>query len=316
VAQTSGPFDPVDPENPVAPGETLTEADWELMLQHLIDGVLGGYGSGGLAASPSGSTARGVDFAPGNALTRGHWYKSTAVETLTSAANGAGSSRIDRGVLRLNRTANSVTLALVQGTAGGGIPALADNATVTERPLWRWTIAPGATAVSALTDERQWLAAPVRPCSSTNRPTGPNRGEVAYETDTGRWIGWTGSAWVVLYPVVSSTGDVAVSLAAGWASDGSNTVRRINGVAHVDLNVKFQPAQSNQVIPGAGGSSLVGTIPAGYRPSDRKATAVVLNGGDIVGAIHVQDSGRLELHHLSGDVFSGRVFRVSFSYPL
>lgn len=36
------------------------------------------------------------------------------------------------------------------------------------------------------------------PCLSTARPTGVADGFIIRETDTGNWLGWTGSAWVAL----------------------------------------------------------------------------------------------------------------------
>jgi hypothetical protein len=188
VAETSGPFD----------GTALAEADWELMLQTLVDGVIGSPGAAALAATASGT--RGVNLGAGTALALGHWYRADATVSLSSSANTSGSSRIDRAVLRLDRSANTVTARVLTGTAGSGLPpALSNTSTVSDRPLWRWTVASGATTVSGLTDERQWAPVNVGACTSTNRPLSPGLGEIRLETDTGHWIGWTAGGWVVLH---------------------------------------------------------------------------------------------------------------------
>ena len=269
MAETSGPFD----------GTDLAEADWEAMLQHLVDGVPGSPGSSNLGASASGSTARGVDIAAGSALVRGHWYRSSAVITVTSAANAAGTSRIDRAVLRLDRTANTVTVGLLQGTAGSGQPpALTDDATTTERPLYRWTITPGATTASALTDERQWLGSLIRPATSTNRPLSPFVGQAIYETDTGLWVGWTGAAWKSIGAEDTGWVPLTISVASEWTQVGTVAARRVGST----VSMVFEGRRTREFnIGDPNGSGLV-TLPADMAPTgSRFGTGVFTSGGTV-----------------------------------
>lgn len=310
MAETSGPFDPVDPQNP-GPGETLAEAEWELMLSHLVDGVLGGPGSSNLQASPSGATARGVDIAAGHALARAHWYHSSDVITHTSSANAAGAPRIDRAVLRLDRSANTVTQELLTGTAGAGPPALTDNATVTERPLWRWTIAPGATTVSGLTDERQWLSRTVRPCTSTNRPLDPQQGDLAAESDTGRIIQWTGTAWRTVYEDL--TAEANLTPTTNWSAAGvCKASRRADGLVEITLNL----IRINEPFHGATeqGSPLFQPMPGIYRPKGwtRWDVAHVTPNNQV--RLRVDQDGVIWADNPTARVDPGRALRRTFSY--
>lgn len=302
MAETSGPFD----------GTDLTEADWELMLQHLVDGVPGAPGSSTLSATASGSTARGVDISTGSALVRGHWYTSDALATLTSAANASGAARIDRAVLRLNRITNTVVLALLAGTAGSGPPALTDNATTTERPLWRWTVTPGATTVAALTDERQWLPSLVRPSTSANRPLTPLTGEITYETDTGRYMGWSGVAWKTLG--TDDSGEVAVTLGAKWRTAGSNTVRSVGSVVDIDLNLAFGEALNEVLDQGRIDDLHVVTVPSAFRPTRYKFFLVSTGGSGETARLQVQPDGKVTMFQASDDLNYGQTLRATLTY--
>lgn len=303
MAETSGPFD----------GTDLTEAGWEAMLQHLVDGVPGSPGSSNLSAVASGSTARGVDISAGSALVRGHWYQSSAVITKTSAANAAGASRIDRAVLRLHRTANTVTLELLQGTAGSGVPpALTDNATTTERPLWRWTIANGATTATGLVDERQWLGSLLRPATSANRPATPLLGEICYESDTGRHMKWTGSAWESLG--VEDSGYVAVTRGPKWRSAGDNIVRAVGSTVDVELNLAFGEALNEVISRGSIDDLLVATVPAAFRPSRYKFFLVSTGGSGESARLQVQTDGKITMFQATDDLNYNQTLRATLTY--
>jgi len=84
-------------------------------------GVLPEVGSKLVVTAPGGMV---VSVADGEAMVEGFHYKNTASLSLAIANNSSGSQRIDRVVLRLNRTSNSLAVAILQGTPGGGVPAL------------------------------------------------------------------------------------------------------------------------------------------------------------------------------------------------
>lgn len=294
MAETSGPFDATD----------LTEADWELMIDQIVDGALSG-----LAASASGSVVRGVDFTAGTALVRGHWYRNSATLTKASTANGASSARIDRAVYRLDRTANTVTIEVLTGTPGSSTPpALTNTSTVTERPFKRWTVGPAATVISDLTDESQALRRGNRSCTSTNRPVDPAASDAAYETDTGRWIGWTGSAWVVL---AEDTGWTNLSMnganGAFWVNTASR-VRKRNGVVHLHFAVKRWPDSAL----GVDDDSVPINLGAAYRPT--ADTIGYAYHGDSSVALQVEADGDVRLIPLGTGIPANRTVKGSATW--
>lgn len=266
MTQTSGPFD----------GTDLDEAGWDLMLAKLVDGVHGVPGSSLLNATVS-ATTRGVDFAAGTASAAGHWYRNSATLTKTSGANAAGSARIDRGVLACDLTANTVTIEVVAGTAGSGQPpALADTSTLKQRPLWKWTVGPGASAVTALTDERQWMGTLIRPCTSSNRPYAPATGDVAGEIDTGRLIRWAGSEWVSLN---QDTGyaDLTLNVSGGVTQGGVTLAGRvINGIAYLKGTVDIGPI----IVPTGG--LRIANLPGYLQPTKTIQILVYQDGGTLL----------------------------------
>lgn len=320
MAETSGPFDPVDPENPVAPGEVLAEADWEAMLQHVIDGVPGLPTSTQLKPTVSGSTARGVDLAAGLMLVRGHWYRNSATLTLTSSANSSGAARIDRAVARLNRTANTVTATLLTGTPGSGQPpALTDNATTTDRPIARWTIENAATAATGLVDERLFLGDLPLLCTSTNRPSNVRVGQGAYETDTGRQILWNGSTWLVTY---EDTGWATLPLNGADKTQWSDTAagmnpliyRRVNGTVYLRFSIKKVTA-ALPLTDGDGSAAYL--LPAGFRPgSDYPPVLGHGNHSRSPLQLFIYSSGEVRIYPLGEDLAKDRRIYAQASFPV
>lgn len=106
-----------------------------------------------------------VNVTPGEAMVQGFYYRNDAAKNIVVAANSSGSTRIDTIVLRLNRTANTLVAAIVQGTPGAGSPALTQLAGGTwEFALANIVVASGAVSIVAgnLTDVRVysvWTAA-------------------------------------------------------------------------------------------------------------------------------------------------------------
>lgn len=318
MAETAGPFDPVDPENPVAPGEVLAEADWEAMLQHVIDGVPGLPTSTQVKPTVSGSTARGVDLAAGLMLVRGHWYRNSATLTLTSSANSSGAARIDRAVARLNRTANTVTATLLTGTPGSGQPpALTDTATTTDRPIARWTIENGATTATNLVDERLFLGDLPLLCTSTNRPSNVRAWQEATETDTGRKILWNGAAWNVTY---EDTGWASLALngkdKTAWSDVGMNPLiyRRVNGIVYLRFSIKRVGAQL--ALSDADGSTAY-QMPVGFRPaSDSPPVLGYGNHSRSSLQLYIYSNGDLRIYPLNEDMPVNRRVYGQAEFPV
>lgn len=317
MTQTSGPWTPTDPEAPVAPGEVMSNDAWELMLADLVDGIIGTPGSTAYAATATGT--RGVSHAAGASLNRAHWHKNSGPEVLSSAANAGSLARVDRSVLRVDRTAKSVTLHLVQGTVGAGAPALTDTDTVTDRPLWQWTVTPGATAVSDLVDQRQWLGSLVRPCTSTNRPVPPRKGLLAVETDTGSLIRYDGTAWVAL---VEDTGWLTLMLngkdKGAWndTDEGMNPLKykRLNGRVHLRLSIKRVNVQLG--LSDSDGSTAY-VLPEGFRPNFDSPPVLGYGNHARNGLqLYIYASGEVRVYPLNADLPVGRRIYAQAEFPV
>lgn len=102
--------------------------------------------------------ALSVKVKSGHCLMQGYWAYNSADESLTLASNSSGNPRIDRIVERLDKTANSVSLAVLTGTPGvtPSPPALTRTSTIWEISLAQVEVANGATAIldANITDER------------------------------------------------------------------------------------------------------------------------------------------------------------------
>lgn len=75
-------------------------------------------------------------------------------------------------------------------------------------PFPELTDAPnGPMALQGLAEATEaWLTRAI-PCTSTDRPTSPPVGMMIRETDTGLWLGWSGSAWEPLAAGAATGGD-------------------------------------------------------------------------------------------------------------
>lgn len=159
MAETSFPFD-------AGSGSSITEDHWSKMGRlWLPSGVIGGelldlqvFGD---------STGPQVKVRTGRGWVEGHFYESDAEKILPIAANASGNPRVDRAVLRLDKTANAVATAIVQGTPAASpvAPALTQTASIWEVPLAQVAVANGFATITAanVTEDRvftgeKWIA--------------------------------------------------------------------------------------------------------------------------------------------------------------
>lgn len=204
-----------DPSN----GTVVTADEFEgMQLGAVEDGVIGIPTD--LPVVYADSTGRRVKVrADRQAVVRGYsWWSDPAVEEVIDNAgaglpsNTSGLSRIDRLVLRLDRTARTVRAVYLQGTPGtpAVAPALTQNTSQTsgvwDFPLARWTVINGYTTISAsdVTPEA-WYRPPggnTALCNSTSRPFGGYLypGQEIYEYNTGLFRKWDGTAWRLARP--------------------------------------------------------------------------------------------------------------------
>ncbi|QOV06149.1 tail protein [Streptomyces phage Salutena] len=187
-------------------GQAVSEGQYSYLFRELAShsGIADQVGGSGFAVQADGS-GMNVKVNPGFAVVRGHAVQSTATETLTIAAASAA-TRYDRVVLRLDPTANNITLAVVQGTSGGGVPALTQTDTgVFEFPLATVTVPVGAATISAgnVTGEREYLGNTVGGWTTATRPKSPRTGRLGLNTSTNRWEFWDGTKWTDLAPTIT-----------------------------------------------------------------------------------------------------------------
>lgn len=93
----------------------------EIQNRFRREGVLAEAGNKLAVAAPGGMF---VSINTGEAMVEGFQYKNTASLNLAVANNTSGSTRVDRAILRLDRVANTLVAAVLQGTPGAGLPAL------------------------------------------------------------------------------------------------------------------------------------------------------------------------------------------------
>lgn len=161
MTQTSFPFENLD----------TTETQFSKWATALAgSGIISG------AAVTAGS-GLSVDVAAGSAIVAGFYWESDAVVNLAVAAAHSTYQRKDYVVLTANQTANSVTLAVVTGSAdagGGTLPALTQNATTWQMPVGVITIPAAAVSLVSgnVASNRANLGLRVYPYATTaDRPT-------------------------------------------------------------------------------------------------------------------------------------------------
>jgi hypothetical protein len=117
----------------------------------------------------------------GAAIVQGYWYRlkddSSGAKTLSIAAAHASLTRIDRVILRLDKSmaVSNVVLAVLAGTAAASpaAPALTREGNIYELSLAKVTVSPGVLSITAdkVTDERSdnSVCGMVEPLSIRNR---------------------------------------------------------------------------------------------------------------------------------------------------
>lgn len=244
------------------------------------------------------------------------WTSGDSETDLAIVANNSGSTRTDRVVLRLDRSDWTVRLAVKQGvTSPGDLTRDAGDTGVWETHV-AWVTVPNAASsilANQVVSRPTSIGSRIRPQHSADRDPKPHLGQVAYDSDTGAWVGWNGSSWRTL---LEDTGWVSLSPAnpSNW-SNHTCRVRRVNGIVYYEVNVRREgSALSTSTADSAAGSHIL-TLPAGFRPSLVMAQAVTLSGG-IVARLRIYPSGELYLQVPTSTVGVGRFVRNAGSFPV
>ena len=197
MTKTYFPFD-------AGAGASVAEEQWSKMARLFTanDGVIADTDDDKELRPFADSTGMQVKLTPGVAWIKGHRYENDAQETLAIAAAHATLGRIDRVILRVDWTANTVNTAVLTGTpaASPAAPALTQTTSLWEIELAQVTVDAAAVTIAAakVTDYRSWalgtFTLPFRIGNGVNVPgTGFVPGAVQLPMKC-KFIKWTGLA--------------------------------------------------------------------------------------------------------------------------
>ncbi|MER7930473.1 hypothetical protein ABTY96_46445 [Streptomyces sp. NPDC096057] len=261
--------------SPAHNARAVTDVEFELLAARFSDdGVYGSPTDDQVVTAGTGLT---VNVRSGvYASVRGHlWYSGTSTLNLTVTANASASTRLDRVVLRLDRSTWSVTAVVKPGTPGADQPALTKDVGSTgvyEIPLATVTVTGSATTVTVARQEL-YVGTRVRPCTSASMPDPTAPGELAFQTDTQRLLLWTGTLWKIVY---SYSGIISCNAAlSAWTIATESVLEERNGAAHLRLG----SFQRTSALAGADESRLPVLIPADYRHKTRDQYALAYCSG-------------------------------------
>jgi hypothetical protein len=216
---------------PFTSSAVATEYQWSRLARAWgLDGILADDVAG-TDLKVTGSGASTVNVAPGEGFVNGFYYSLAGGNLAVNVTpNATGSSaRVDRVVLRLDPTADSIHP--VYKTGGTGAPALTqDPAGIWEIPLAQCTVAAGSSVVTGpnVTDQRWLTGKPVvSGIAGQRRPSRKGlllvEGNDIYMGDGTTWnyVGTAGDpAWSAYTPVWDATGTTV-----NWGSGAVNVGR-------------------------------------------------------------------------------------------
>ena len=195
MAQSSWPFESVD----------TTETQYS-QVARIWAGDSGVNGlPGGTELQPyADATGLNVKVRVGQANVRGHYYSSTAVETLTITTADPTNPRIDIVVLELDPALNSILLKVVAGTPAVSPVAptvVQTDAGVYQLLLGQVSVTAGLTTIASgnVTDKRTFMTNRVGIWTTALRPTSPQVGKMGWNTTLGKMEFWDGSAWAQVF---------------------------------------------------------------------------------------------------------------------
>jgi plastocyanin len=195
LAITSYPFD----------AQAVTETQFSQMFREFQEsGVVASFGGSGFNVTAN--TGMTLNVSSGLAFLRGFMVQSTATEVVTIPAAGT-SVRVDRVILRLDPSLNSIVLAVKQGTAGSTTPpALTQTDTaVYELPLAQVTVNASVTSITLadISRTRPFVGTRILAWNTLTRPTSARLGQIGYNADTSAFEFWNDTAWTALISNVS-----------------------------------------------------------------------------------------------------------------
>ncbi|MBZ6258873.1 hypothetical protein KVH22_25490 [Streptomyces olivaceus] len=252
------------------------------------------------------------------ASVRGHaWYSGSSTVTLDVDPNTSGQTRVDRIVLRLDRSTWTVRAVVLKGVPGAGAPMLTQGVGVTgvyEVPVARVTVLNGAAAVSVAREEL-YVGTRCRPCTSGTRNPNPEIGELCYETNTGRTMQWSGSSWQTVFSRTDST--VVDSPLSAWPVLIESTIEERSGSVHLRLGAW----QRKGALGYNTDSRLPVMIPAQYRhPYRAQYVTAYCSGTEVaritIYAANTDKPGQVWLTHKTNLANNDYVWGASVSWGI
>lgn len=148
----------------------------------------------------TGLTATIKSTPSGIAFVRGHMYQTDADVDITFTA-GSANPRIDRVVLRLNPTTNTITPTIIEGVPAASNPeppALvqtdAGNFDLLIAEVYRTASAPNVVTAD-ITDRRSFMGHIYGLWTTNGRPAAPRKGQPGFNSTLLKPEFWNGTAW-------------------------------------------------------------------------------------------------------------------------
>ncbi|MFJ4434611.1 hypothetical protein [Streptomyces sp. NPDC088923] len=262
--------------SPAHNDRVITDSEYEILsAPGIADGVAGDptqtavvSAAAGLAVSIRANVTASV---------RGYsWTSGPSAFTLPVAANTSGKARQDWVVLRLDRSAWTVRAAIRQGTPGSGLPTLVQDAPgsgVYEITLAQVNVPNGATNVTVTRNEL-YAGVAIRPSSAARPNTKPKRGDLEFQTDTGKIVCWSGSGWSTVYAPPAEM--IVNSVVTGWGFSVDSWLEYRNGVVTLRLGSFIRQAGT---VAGTTDIRLPVLIPDAYRHPTRNIYGLAYTSG-------------------------------------
>lgn len=182
MAISSYPFDGLD----------TTETEFSILFRELQEtGVIGTPGDNSLKVTADGSGLN-VKVSAGVAIVRGHVFRSTAIEVIETIASGTLQPRIDTVVLRLDPSANRITLEILEGQPSNSpAPPAREQTDTGVYELALGNILVGINAVTILgsdvSDKRRYTSGRINVWTNDQRPVNPRKFTLGMNADTLTW---------------------------------------------------------------------------------------------------------------------------------
>ncbi|MGE9696657.1 hypothetical protein ACQKFA_23240 [Streptomyces sp. CH6] len=262
--------------SPAHNNRSLTDSEYEILSAPFTgDGVVGDPTQAAVVSAAAG-LAVSIRANVTASLRGFSWTSGTSAFTLPVAANTSGKTRQDWVVLRLDRSAWTVRAAIRQGTPGSGLPALVQDppaSGVYEITLAQVNVPNNATSVTVTRNEL-YAGVAIRPSLAARPNTKPRRGDIEFQTDTGKIVFWTGAGWSTVYaPPAEMVINATVS---GWTVSVDSWLEYRNGVVTMRLGSFLR---SGGTVAGTTDIRLPVTIPAAYRHPTRNLYGIAYTTG-------------------------------------